>query len=411
MKSYYNKAIYLSSLKTAWKTVFENGIRSECIQTRNEVREFQKRADQKLDKVYRALRYEKFEFAPGRGVAQKKPGKKKLRPIVIAPLENRIVHRSILNALQSCDQIQAYETIPTSFGGVKGRGVPDAIRGLYKAIKDGCQWYVRSDISDFFTCIPREQVINTVRSCIQEEQFITLLENAIKTELNNMEQLGKKAEIFPLYTVGVAQGCCLSPLIGNLLLHNFDREMNGRGIISLRYIDDFIMLGKNKDGVEKAFKCAQKMLSGLGLSIHSPEDGSGKASMGRIQDGVNFLGCDIRPDRCRPDLKARKRLFKKLDKIVSEGVNGFKNGSATYLSTLTDIHHLLRGWGQTYSFCNDKELMRDMDIEIDKKILKLGAAYRKIAGTLSDYRDKRRLQGVQLLVDCKMNKFMFGGES
>lgn len=404
MPSYYDKVKYISSLQKAWKKVLENGKQSDSAETRNEIEEFAKRADTEIRRIYSTLHYDKFVFDPAKGIPQKKPGKTKLRPIVIASVKNRIVQRSILDALHGCSELRKYETIETSFGGIEGRGVPKAIEKLYSAILEGHEWYIRSDISDFFTNIPRSTIMSIISSCIPEEKFLKLVEEAIKVELSNMEQLGKTAEIFPIHSIGVAQGCCLSPLLGNLVLNDFDKKMNGQGIVCYRYIDDFIMLGKENSAVIKAFKSGHAMLKSLGLFCYSPWDGTKKASMGHIKNGVNFLGCDIRPGQIRPDEKARKRMLSKLDKIISRSTNDIRvnNRKSSYLSTMADIHNLLRGWGNTYFFCNDKNLMRDLDKVVDERIGAFGRFYIGKAKTLTDFRDKRRLQGVHLLVDSKV---------
>ena len=401
MKTYYDKVTYISSLQKAWKKVLENGKQSVSPETRNEIEQFSLRIDTELRRIYSALHSNKFAFDPAKGVAQKKPGKKKPRPIVIASVKNRIVQRSILDALHSCDKICEYEKIETSFGGIEKRGVPQAIAKVHNAIKDGYEWYIRSDISDFFTHISRERVLKKIADCIPEDRFLKLLSEAINVELYNMAQLGKTAEIFPIYTIGVAQGCCLSPLMGNLLLNDFDQQMNGRNIITLRYIDDFIVLGKELSSVKKTFETALKMLVELGLTAYSPWDGTNKAEMGNIKTGINFLGCDIYTDKIRPDTKARSRLFQKLDKIISVATTNIRlnNKKSSYLSTMKDIHNLLRGWGNTYFFCNDKPLMRDLDFEVDKRIKDFGHFYLEQARTMTDFRDKRRLQGIHLLSD------------
>jgi RNA-directed DNA polymerase len=87
-----------------------------------------------------------------------------------------------------------------------------------------------------------------VADAVGDKEFLTLFESAIKVELENMAQLRKNANAFPIEDIGLAQGNCLSPLLGNLFLHSFDREMNQQpGIRCLRYIDDFIVIGTNSE--------------------------------------------------------------------------------------------------------------------------------------------------------------------
>jgi hypothetical protein len=71
------------------------------------------------------LARKKFTFAPAKGIPIPKAGadgkkdKTKFRPIVLAPLESRIVQRSVLETLTSLSGMQGYINIPYSFGGIR----------------------------------------------------------------------------------------------------------------------------------------------------------------------------------------------------------------------------------------------------------------------------------------------------
>ena len=93
--------------------------------------------------------------------------------------------------------------------------------------------------------------------------FLELFERATQTTLANLAHLGEDAGLFPVADKGVAQGSPLSPLIGNILLREFDANMNGRGIVCVRYVDDFVMLGPSPSILMKAFARAQAELGRL----------------------------------------------------------------------------------------------------------------------------------------------------
>ena len=242
---YYDAVKRTKTLHSAWRKVYSNGIRSKSLETRNLVKEFNNNSYSNIERIYRQLLRDKFRFAPAKGVPIPRPNKAP-RPIVIAPIANRIVQRSILDVLQCQDSIYRYINTPFSFGGIKDynepKGVQTAVAAAQTAIAQGAKWYIKSDINNFFTNIPKRMVINIVSSFIRDNKFSQLFEAAIDVELQNMAELGTKAELFPIFEIGVAQGCCLSPLIGNILLHDFDAAMNGRGVTCLRYIDDFIIV-------------------------------------------------------------------------------------------------------------------------------------------------------------------------
>ena len=78
---------------------------------------------------------------------------------------------------------------------------------------------------------------------------MALFRQAIHVELSNLAALREHADRFPTEDIGVAQGSALSPLLGNIILADFDQRMNDGECRCLRYIDDFIVLGPSSAAV------------------------------------------------------------------------------------------------------------------------------------------------------------------
>lgn len=250
-------------LVRAWRHVSSSGRLSTSPETRAEVDEFYAHEHRNIRTIQTQLRQEKFVFLPARGVAKHRIGKAP-RPVVVAPIRNRMVQRAVLDVLQRVPTIRStYLDVPTSFGGIKGHSVKDALIAATEAVSAGARYYVCSDIADFFRGIPRQTVVATLMEHVQDERFGRVLDAATETELNNRAALGDDAKLFPSEEIGVPQGCSLSSLLGNVLLLGFDRQLNGSGITCLRYVDDFILLGPNVTSVRKAFQSGMKLLSDL----------------------------------------------------------------------------------------------------------------------------------------------------
>ena len=408
---YYAAVRKKRTLRNAWRVVYENGRISKSEETRRLVKEFSVEVETHLDTISKQLRQNRFKFPPAEGILTESRSKKP-RPIVKSPIVSRIVQRAILDTLQAEPALDAYYKIPTSFGGIKGKGlgVPGALRVAWKAIKEGAKYFIRSDIEGFFTKIPRHTVLDMIEMIINEPKFNALLEAATCVELENMAALREKADLFPTYDLGVAQGCCLSPLFGNILLERFDRKLNGRGIICLRYIDDFLILGANRRNVVAAFKSAKTLLAELGLIAYDPITRPDKAEMGEVEKGLGFLGCDISLGFVRPSRESRRKLLTTIEGIFEASIKLMGNPSfllsegLTVAETLIEADHVLQGWGNQYSFCNDRLLLKDLDSKIDILISYYLQKYREFNEKFKregNSVDQRRLLGVHLLVDSK----------
>lgn len=416
-----NSSLYASvrkrhNLHAAWKKVHSSGITSQSKETQEQVRKFAENSYRNLERIGEQLRGNRFRFDPATGIPIHRAGKDP-RPIVVAPIESRIVQRSILEVLQSHPEIQGYTLTPTSYGGVKsvdgGRRVRDAISHAYTEMQKDKRHYIRSDIKSFFTQIDRQKVLTVISKFIKDSRFLALLDTAITTELQNLAALGKKADIFPIGEIGVAQGCCLSPLMGNILLHNFDMELNQRGIVCLRYIDDFLLMGNKKSSTEKAFFRAQELLSDLGLSAYDPLTVPEKAAAGELQQGFEFLGCEVTQEAIYPSLKSRKGLYKRIDQAFIQSSRAMASPELlraerlSLVDTLKYANNVLEGWGNQYAFCNCKTLFDELDREIDSLIATyLGKYKRHRERHKDDPVQSRQLLGLHPLVASHMDSII-----
>lgn len=412
--SHYRKVFSRGTLRTAWQAVYSSGTSSDKQETKKQVEEFSRDIESHLETIYRQLLKGKFKFLPAQGILIPRKGKRP-RPIVKSPIPARIVQRAILEVLQSDPAIEPYYKNPASFGGIRGKrlGVPGAVRAVYKAIKsDRAKFYIKSDIDAFFTKIPRSTVLTKISSVIPDTKFQSLLEKATHVELDKLASLGASATFFPSYEIGVAQGCCLSPLLGNILLETFDRELNGRGVTCIRYIDDFIILGPNSHKVEAAFRSALRILATNGLSAYDPKLASDKADMGEVRNGFEFLGCNIRPGMISPASKSRQRIIDLIKAALDQSQtlmnhpHELMRADLSAVATLANVNNILQGWGNQYAFCNDREVLKMLDLAINGMIENYWRAvtrrYVKFTAE-KDMNSLRHLLGVHLLVDSKFN--------
>jgi RNA-directed DNA polymerase len=402
-----SKVRSLKNLRAAWRKVSESGHASQSSEIRKAIAEYGIDLENNLGRLQRTLAKNTFKFSLAKGVLKKRPGKVP-RPIVIAPVEDRIVQRGILEVLTVDPAVSRYIQVPTSFGGLQKRGVWEAISAACYAVQEGFEFYIRSDISNFFQGIPREGVLTTIGNLVCDADFDRLMKSATDCELANIVELQAHSELFPSHEIGVAQGCCLSPLLGNVLLAEFDSKMNGRGIRCFRYIDDFILFGPSESATRKAFKSAQALLGKLKLKAYDPVSDPGKAQMGVPFRGFEFLGCQITNGRVSPNEKALGRLMDGVRKRLRESQDSWKTlKQADYHQSLIEglwvLSKFLQAWGNHYSFCNNLQLWDRLDRQVDELIGKHLSLYGKARARLAGEDERilrRRLLGVRSLMDC-----------
>ncbi|MFP6697423.1 MAG: hypothetical protein VCF08_11030, partial [Alphaproteobacteria bacterium] len=137
--------------------------------------------------------------------------------------------RAWLDTLQSRSGfVRGVNALPTSVGGVPQRSVPHGLALIDAAFRSGQKFFIRSDISGFFDHIPRKQVLNLISNYVDDQRFLSVLDQATTVVLHNEKALAEDRRLFPTNVEGVAQGSPLSSLFGNILLYEFDQEIYRR---------------------------------------------------------------------------------------------------------------------------------------------------------------------------------------
>jgi RNA-directed DNA polymerase len=404
----------MDNLYRAWAAVRSNVNASGQDKFKAEVKEISENPIPHLRRIQNQLQRRRFVFDKQHGVLMAKSTGKK-RPLVVSPINNRIVQRAILNVLQSEDvwitkhlgEIGDALRTPTSVGGIPKRGVAHGINLVKEAIRAGATHYLRSDIRDFFTKVPKPRITRFVREQTRDEEFTTLLEQAMATELENADEIKDYLYLFPLEDIGVPQGSSLSAFAGNVVLKDFDFQLNGRNITTIRYIDDFVILGPSERAVKKTFSSAASALSQLGMVAYDPDGNPEKSKLGSITDGFDFLGCSIRTNGVMPSSRLREKLLNDIQSTLATGAQAVKmhtsSGEArrageAFAQILCRVDRMIRGWGDAFSFSDNRLPFDQMDREIDRLLLEFkGRANRAIKNASQD--GKRRALGVALLKD------------
>ena len=399
-----------SALRKAWHKIYENGQSSPSPETQRLVNQFKQDEEKNLGNLAKKLKKKDFDFGTVRGVAAKKKSGKP-RPLVSASVDARIVQRSILNELSNRKPIQKYFQVATSFGAIPKKGVPEAIRAAVSAIEGGATHYIKSDIADFFTKIPRAKVVEKICQNWNDTDFNALLEKCTNLEIDNLAEMEKKhgtafRDMFIFDQTGAPQGCCLSPLIGNILLYDFDIQMNSKDITCLRYLDDFILFGPSYAAVRKAYKKAQRLLGQNGLEAYDLETRKDKTGQGKVTEPFEFLGVEFRGTTIRPSVASKDRMINSVREILGTILKTESQNHHSLVSALYIISNKIRGWGNQYKFCNDTRFMGSIDAEITQLLVPY---FFKFISEIKPFDQKKQscLIGIWSLKDCAKDPILF----
>jgi hypothetical protein len=385
------------NLFSAWRHVKRSALNSANKEIRGFAAEFEHQHQKHLRRIARQLREGRFQFDPVKGVLKDKKQRlasnKDPRPIAIATLKNRVVQRGILQVLQPRiardlrDPETRYLTISDPrlgrinevnrskfvvgglmypFGGVR-----PGITLITDAISRGATYFYQSDIKAFFTKIPTSDVVAFVRQETKDDLFADLFAKALEVHLANKDELSTYASLFPAGGIGVAQGASLSAFAGNVLLFDFDHELNlGNGVVAVRYIDDILMVSSSAQELDQAIILAETRLRKFGFALYSPTKGSDKAAKGRCADSFNFLGCTIQPNRCVTSTRSIAKIKSDITTTLSASKAAISESvrrarpldiRMSQSATLQALGRKIYGWQRSFAFTTDTSPFMALD--------------------------------------------------
>jgi hypothetical protein len=422
----FDTATAFDSLHRAWRQVRGQARRSQWSPLRAELSHFEESPLDQLRQLQRDLSRERWQPAPRWGYAKRKSGGSR-RGVTVCPLLDRLVQRSVLNVLQATDPVQRAAlgdiphalATPSSFAGVPGRGVPEALAMVTRTIRAGATWVALSDVKEFFPHLPRHAVVDWIGEQTGDAPFTRLLRTALETELLDAAGLREWLDLFPLGDTGVAQGSLLSVTVGNLALRQFDQRLNVGGLTTVRYLDDFVILTTSQEQVGAGLQLARAELTTLGLECYLPGDGSQKGWLVPVERGFDFLGCRVHPSGISPARRARRQLLTRVARLLADGRRRLRSAEQPGNSTgdrggegvaqiLTRVDHAVRGWGDAFRFLSNRAALAQLDREIDRQV-EAFVSWCECRARGVPPNERRRLRGVGLLTDLAPRRLLIAG--
>jgi RNA-directed DNA polymerase len=137
-----------------------------------------------------------------------------------------------------------------SYGFRPGRGCKDALRRVDAGLKAGYTHVVDADLKGYFDSIPHARLKARLRETLSDSRLLALLDGWIDQDVvHDMKRWTP--------TSGTPQGAVISPLLANLYLHDLDETLAARGLLMVRYADDFVVLCRSaSEAAERWRWCA-----------------------------------------------------------------------------------------------------------------------------------------------------------
>jgi len=225
--SLVDKIYQRKNLAVAWEKVKRNrgagGIDGEDLAA------FEAELEANLERLHQELKDGTYAPQPVLQHLIPKAGKPgEYRPLGIPTIYDRVCQQAILNRLEPI-----FEPIfdDANFGYRSGRSTKDALTKIWRELEAGNEWVVDADLKDFFGSVDHDKLLTLVNQRVADGRVLGLVKQILEA---GCVAAGKRLAT----AEGVPQGGVISPLLSNILLTPFDREMRRRGFRVTRYADD-----------------------------------------------------------------------------------------------------------------------------------------------------------------------------
>ena len=281
-----------------------------------------------------------------------KPNGKK-RPLGIPVVVDRVIQQAVAQVFS-----ELYDECFSehSYGFRPNRSAHQAMEEVLFYLNEGCEWVIDIDIEKYFDTVNHDKLISILREKVKDDVTLHLVRSFLRAGIMEDGIIRRNEE-------GVPQGGPLSPILSNIYLDRFDKELESRGLRFVRYADDCNIFVKSEMSANRVMKSVSSWLEGkLFLKVNMT-----KTKVVRPSNS-SFLGFTFWRNKdgwkSKPTYDRKQKLCKKIKEVLCR-----KKASALPLSTVfTKVNQIVRGWINYFRIGSMKTFLKEFGEWLRHKI-------------------------------------------
>ncbi len=272
-----------------------------------------------------------------------------VRKLGVPCVVDRLIQQAVLQVLQK-------QWDPTfsehSYGFRPGRSAHQAVAQAQTYVAEGYCYVVDIDLEKFFDRVNHDILMARIAERISDKRLLKLIRAFLNAGVMENGLVSPTTE-------GTPQGGPLSPLLSNLVLDEFDKELTRRGHRFCRYADDCNIYVRSRRAGERVMATVCRFLTTqLRLKVNES-----KSAVARPEER-KFLGFSISNDGSE-----RRIASKSLDRFKTRVRELTQRTRGVSVEQLVEpLARYLIGWRGYFGFCQTPRVLSNLDAWIRRRL-------------------------------------------
>jgi RNA-directed DNA polymerase len=240
-----------------------------------------------------------------------------------------------------------------SYGFRPGRSAHQAVEKAQQYIAEGYRWVVDLDLEKFFDRVNHDKLMAKMAERVSDKQLLKLIRAFLRAGVMEGGLVSPVDE-------GTPQGGPLSPLLSNIVLDEFDRELERRGLRYARYADDSNIYVRSRRAGERVMASITRFITTkLKLKVNDE-----KSAVARPWTR-KFLGFSFTNGR-EPKRRIAPKAIGRFKERVRELTRRNKGISTARMAE--KLVSYLRGWIGYFGKCQTPSVLERLDQWIRRRL-------------------------------------------
>ncbi len=266
-----------------------------------------------------------------------------VRKLGIPTVLDRFIQQAVMQVLQrGWDRTFSDH----SYGFRPGRSAHQAVEAAQQYIAEGYRWVVDLDLEKFFDRVSHDKLMAKIAERVSDKRLLKLIRAFLRAGVMEGGLVSPVDE-------GTPQGGPLSPLLSNIVLDEFDRELERRGLRFARYADDSNIYVRSRRAGERVMESITRFITTtLKLKVNQQ-----KSAVARPWER-KFLGFSFTMNR-EPKRRIAPKAVLRFKERVRELTSRTRGVSTERMAE--ELARYLQGWIGYFGKCQTPSVLAGLE--------------------------------------------------